>query len=277
MTDPGTIRPNLFVSVAAFCDPLLAFTLESLFSRASAPETLVVGVVDQSTEPLHHWLEKQPFADQVRYLHIDPLHSRGVCWARHLAQALYDDEDWFLQIDSHTWFVSGWDDVLRAHQDRLATLAKRPVLSVYPPGFEFDDTGKAVQKTQLTDSVAYFTVKPDQSLSVDDRVMTFRVAYRKLPPPPAGDDTAWYYGRGFHLADGFLFAPGRFVREVPYDAQFYFHGEEHGLALRAFTRGCDLFNPQFHRVPLFHLYKLPEPMTPDLHWRQDLEARRRTK
>lgn len=276
--DPAIAQPSLFVSIAAFCDPFLRFTLESLFSQASAPHELVLGVVDQSSEPLHDWLAKQSYADQVRYLHIDPLHSRGVCWARHLVQTLYDDEDWFLQVDSHTWFAAGWDEVLRAHRDRLRTLGDRTVLSIYPPGFEFDHQGRPVQTIKLTESVAHFTVKPDQALSADNRVLTFRVAYQKLPPKRGGStDEPWYYGRGFHLAGGFLLAPGRFVREVPYDPRFYFHGEEQGLALRAFTRGWDLLNPQFHRVPVFHLYKMPATASMNLHWRKDFELRRKIK
>ncbi|WP_239056574.1 UDP-N-acetylglucosamine-transferase [Wenzhouxiangella limi] len=113
-------KASIFVSIAAFCDPFLRFTIESLFKQASVPETLVLGVVDQSAEPIGPWLAAQPFADQVRYLHIDPLHSRGVCWARHLAQTLYDDEAYFLQVDSHTWFAARCDDALRAGDRKIA-------------------------------------------------------------------------------------------------------------------------------------------------------------
>ena len=271
-------QPSLFVSIAAFCDPFLRFTLESLFAQASAPASVAVGVVDQSTEPLNDWVAEQPFVDQVRYLHVDPVHSRGVCWARHLAQSLYDDEDWFLQVDSHTWFTPGWDDHLHAHMDRLGALSDRPVLSIYPPGFEFDDQGRPVKKITPTQNVAYFTVKPGQEFSADKRVLTFRVAYQSLPQGQGkASDDLWYYGRSFHLAGGFMLAPGRFVSEVPYDPLFYFHGEEQGLALRAYTRGWDLFTPQFHRVPLFHLYKTPSSVSPNLHWRKDLELRRKIK
>ena len=271
-------KDSIFVSIAAFCDPFLRFTIESLFAEASAPEALVLGVVDQSIDGLHPWLAEQPFADQVRYLHIDPLHSRGVCWARHLAQTLYDDEAYFLQVDSHTWFAPCWDDNLRTQLTALAGLSPKPVLSIYPPAFEFDDSGQAVKKSAQTQSVALFAVKPDQTLSAENLVLTFRVAYQQLPPEARNDQAeACYYARGFHLAGGFLFTLGDFVREVPYDPRFYFHGEEQGLALRAFTHGWELFHPQFHRVPLFHLYKTPKSASPNLHWREDLEARRKIK
>ena len=49
--------------------------------------------------------------------------------------------------------------------------------------------------------------------------------------------------RARFLSAGFLFAPGTFVREVPYDPELYFLGEEAAMTLRAFTHGYDLFHP----------------------------------
>src|SRR4029079_6290659 len=49
--------------------------------------------------------------------------------------------------------------------------------------------------------------------------------------------------RARFLSAHFLFAPGSFVRDVPYDPALYFIGEEITLAVRAFTCGYDLFHP----------------------------------
>lgn len=58
--------------------------------------------------------------------------------------------------------------------------------------------------------------------------------------------------RARFLAAGFLFAPGSFVREVPYDPELYFMGEETAMTVRAFTHGYDLFHP--HETLLWHDY-----------------------
>jgi len=50
----------------------------------------------------------------------------------------------------------------------------------------------------------------------------------------------------------FAFAKGEFVEEVPHDPQYYFHGEEVSIAVRAFTHGYDLLHP--HRIFLWHYY-----------------------
>ena len=50
----------------------------------------------------------------------------------------------------------------------------------------------------------------------------------------------------------FAFTDGEFVNEVPHDPQYYFHGEEVSIAVRAFTHGYDLLHP--HKIFLWHYY-----------------------
>jgi hypothetical protein len=49
--------------------------------------------------------------------------------------------------------------------------------------------------------------------------------------------------RARFLSAHFLFAPGSFVEDVPYDPDLYFLGEEITLSIRAHTHGYDLFHP----------------------------------
>ena len=49
-----------------------------------------------------------------------------------------------------------------------------------------------------------------------------------------------------------MIAPQTFLRDVPYDPELYFGGEEITLSVRAFTHGYDLFEPS--RVLLWHEY-----------------------
>jgi hypothetical protein len=50
----------------------------------------------------------------------------------------------------------------------------------------------------------------------------------------------------------FAFTSGNFVLEVPHDPEYYFHGEEISIAVRAYTWGYDLFHP--HKVVVWHEY-----------------------
>jgi hypothetical protein len=50
----------------------------------------------------------------------------------------------------------------------------------------------------------------------------------------------------------FAFTTGNFVKEVPHDPNYYFHGEEISVGVRAYTWGYDLFHP--HKVICWHEY-----------------------
>jgi peroxiredoxin/predicted 2-oxoglutarate/Fe(II)-dependent dioxygenase YbiX len=71
--------------------------------------------------------------------------------------------------------------------------------------------------------------------------------------------------RGAFLAGGFVFAPGAFVREVPYDPHMYFDHEEITLAARAYTHGWDVFSPTGTYV--YHYYNTAgNPNKRPHHW-----------
>jgi hypothetical protein len=50
----------------------------------------------------------------------------------------------------------------------------------------------------------------------------------------------------------FCFTLGQFSTEVQHDPEYYFHGEEISIAVRAYTHGYDLFHP--HKVIIWHEY-----------------------
>ncbi|MDC0485272.1 UDP-N-acetylglucosamine-transferase [Gammaproteobacteria bacterium] len=66
------------------------------------------------------------------------------------------------------------------------------------------------------------------------------------------------------MAAGCIFTRGSFVKEIPYDPNYYFYGEELSMALRAFTNGYSFFH--IPDVPLFHLYTDISNIPRKLHW-----------
>src|SRR6478609_8784424 len=109
---------RIFVSIASYCDPLLAWTMERAVATAAAPARLHFGVVDQSPAAVPRVAPAGRGA-RLSQVRLDPVDARGPCWARAIAMSLYDGEDWFLQIDSHTDFDAGWDALLVAQAQAL--------------------------------------------------------------------------------------------------------------------------------------------------------------
>lgn len=112
--------------------------------------------------------------------------------------------------------------------------SEKPILTTYAPAFDpiarwrVKVPYKMVFDKYIQNTIA---VKP---AFIDD----FRRLHRPLPAR--------------FLSGHFFFTIGNFCREVEYDPQLYFLGEEITMAVRAFTHGYDLFHP--HKTILWHEY-----------------------
>lgn len=229
MTTSGC-EDTIFVSIAAYRDPQLLPTIADCLAKARHPDRLRFGICWQYdlAELGCGELWAPQFA--VKYVHWTL--SKGACWARAEVMKLYDGETWYLQLDSHHRFAEAWD--IKLIEQVGLSRSEKPVLTTYPAGFTpGQEAGAAEQVT-----VMEFDSFTNQGLpSLRPSVVT---------EPPARPIRARF------IAAGFLFAPGSFVHEVPYDPELYFHGEEITLAVRAFTHGYDLFHPCQHI--LWHEY-----------------------
>jgi Glycosyltransferase (GlcNAc) len=262
--------PSLFISIAAYCDPLLRFTVERAVAMARHPDQLRFGIVDQSPRSTRFDLAASAPAAQLTVIHVDPAQARGPCWARAVAMGLYRQEDWFLQIDSHMDFDSGWDEQLIASAHQCAATSGKNgthrlsdmhlVLSSYPNPFHFK--GIEPVPVRVGEQVLAHVVKPGATLADTHPVLPF-----EAHPLPATQPVP-----GFHLGAGCLFGPGTLVEALPYDPFYYFHGEEQAYALRLFTHGWDIYHPV--ALPLFHLYNDGSTPARPLHWDEAVNAQR---
>lgn len=261
-------QPSIFVSVAAFCEQHLQLTIQSIFAKAAYPARIHVGLVDQSEELSQQWLALFPYRKNISYVGISPVDSRGVSWARAIAFSLYNDQDYLLQIDSHTLFDPDWDELLISQCRKLKHQFSKPLISTYPPGFKFDSEGRPLADEPLKSSDVFRIDKdPASELTSDRAVLRFKV-FRE---PGVADHL-----QGFHIAAGFLFTSGEFVFDVPYDPFLYFRGEEQSLSLRAHAKGYQILHPRHNLIPLYHLYKPAGVAHQGQHWRPDFEAKRQS-
>jgi len=252
---------SIFIAIASYCDDLLIQTLRDAHDKAEMPEALHFGVVEQNHPEARAMVDALPFRRQIAYLRIDPIDARGLSWARHLAYSLYGDEDHLLQIDSHMVFEPGWDRSLIDQLQSLLETCPKPVLTTYPPSFVMED-GKPRRVPWEQGSIYPFRAAPEARISLEQPAFAQRAMEKEGNEPV----------KTWHMAGGFFFTFGQFAEEVPPDPYLYFAGEEHGIAIRAFTRGWDLFAPS--HAPLYHLYRNPAERTHTLHWNSAIDDQR---
>jgi len=215
--------PTIFISIAAYRDPELLPTVQDCLAKARFPQRLRFGICWQHEDDEPH----PPLFDDSRF-QVLPIHwrdSKGACWARARLMELWQGEPWFLQLDSHHRFVADWD--VKLLDEAAATGSAKPVLTTYAAPFTPGDP----------DSMGDEPMQMNFDRFIDAGIALFRPGVvsdwrTRTAPVPAR-----------FISAHFLFAPGSFVREVPYDPELYFLGEEITLTVRAFTHGYDLFHP----------------------------------
>lgn len=256
----NTLAHTIFISIAAYCDPLLAFTIRSARAQASDPSRVFIGVVEQQVSGQALVLDDEWSRQHVRFTRVDALDARGPCWARALAMALYQGEDWYLQVDSHMWFEPGWDERLVAWGRWCEARNSRSLVSCYPNPFEMVG-GQPVSRA-VTQRVLAFAVQATSEFAAEHPVLMFECVAVERDEPELG----------LHVGGGCLFAPGYIVEDLPYDPRLYFHGEEQAYALRAWTHGWDIY--QIPGMPMSHLYTQPGSSPRPMHWTPEQDERR---
>lgn len=258
---------KIFISIASYQDPLLAQTINDAYSNAERKENLIFGICDQSLSELN--FNDFIFAKQIRYEHIDPLLAKGPCWARARIQAFYDNEDFYLQIDSHMLFEQGWDTILLKAFEEIQSRSvyhpyfEKPVITGYPRGFEYLEDG-SIKK--LSDELFVMpTAYRKDSLFMKD-AFSRQIGLRTKKKD---------YCHGFLVAAGCLFSSGSIVKDVPYDDNYYFYGEEISTVLRLFTSGYSMFH--MPSLPIFHLYEEKQKEKRPLHWDKEEDKNRAIK
>jgi hypothetical protein len=223
---------RIFISIAAYRDPELLPTVLDCLAAARYPGQCRFGICWQ------HGPEEGPLPfsgdRRFRIIEVDWRQSQGACWARAEIMRLWENEEYYLQLDSHHRFAQNWDIELLRYADMADS--PRPIITTYGAPFT-----PGLPQTLTT---APYQVNFDRF--TEEGIAVFR------PAPVPGS-----YGRGRplrarFLSAHFLFTSGSFIKEVPYDPEVYFTGEEISLGIRAFTHGYDLFHPP--AVIIWHEY-----------------------
>ena len=232
---PAKDDKTIFVSIASYRDKELIPTIDDLLKQAKNPKNLTICVCWQHDEDE----DVSKYENDSRFLFIDVPYkeAKGVCWARNLIQKQYKDQDYILQLDSHHRFVKGWDTILKQKLESLKSKGvSKPVISTYLPSYDPKKDPKG-------------RVRENWRLSFDRFLPEGAIFLRPgfIPKNKKGME------RGRFISGHMVFADGHYYKNVMYDPNFYFHGEETSLGVRAFTHGYDIY--QLDRQVIWHFYE----------------------
>jgi hypothetical protein len=230
---------KIFIQIASYRDPQLVPTIKDCIKNAKNPKKLVFSIAWQhSTEDLWDSLDEFRGDKRFRIVDIDYKESKGACWARNQLQQNYKDEEYTLQLDSHHRFAENWDEECILMIKQLQEKGhKKPLLTGYISSFDPDNDPEG--RIQQPWKMNFDRFIPEGAVfflpaTIDD----YKERTEPLP--------ARFYSAHF------CFTLGSFIKEVPHDPEYYFHGEEISIAVRSYTWGYDLFHP--HKIVAWHEY-----------------------
>ena len=287
---------SIFVSISSFRDEVCPDTLDNLFATAARPDLAFVGLVQQNCDAGQHAAygcktavmpedmkvhEMGPDVDclenycarptaygpacgggQVRVVKFNESETFGPVFGRYLGSLLWQGETYYMQVDAHTTFARGWDDMIK--EDYGLAPAAKPIFSHYPPSGpqkpELPRSGKhawegAVGPCMCDASFAEYNIV---RLGAMQRYPIKETSPKGCTVGPQQPDCRKVPRFAPYIGAGFVFASAKFVQEVPFDPYlpFVFMGEELDFSARAWTSGWDIFCPP--RSIVAHAYLRPQ-------------------
>jgi hypothetical protein len=245
-------KPNkIFVSIASYRDDECQQTLKSIFDNADNPFNIIVGTCQQNkedTEKCELGLDPK-YKKQIKDISMDYMKAKGPTYARYWCSTLWDGEEFFLQIDSHTHFNKHWDtDIINMYR-QCKLDSNKPILSSYPATekqIKLDGYPEMCNGKLNNDKIPTFLAgwTNNEEISYNGEPKEYKP--KRSPKPFA--------------AGGFMFLNGNFLDEIPYDPNLshLFQGEETLLSARLWTHGYDFYTPNT-KVAWHHYGRLEKP------------------
>lgn len=229
---------TILIEMPAYRDEQVVQTVVSAIKQADNPNRVHIAICYQDDDMTnYHILES---IDNVKLVHVPLSEARGSCYARYLCQKMLTDEEFVLRIDSHMRFVKHWDTMMIKQWKKCND--DRAVLSTYLPGFSSDMLSADVTDSVFDKPVHGFVLR---ALLIDNNMRVwFRSRYfNELDVLPKKN--VWISGH-------YVFCRSDYDKDILFDPDMYFVADEVSMAIRTYTKGYTVYNPQ--ELYIYHLY-----------------------
>ena len=206
---------RIFVSVASYNDTQLIPTIRDLYDTAQNPNRITVGVHVQHDEAYYNLLLNENFPN-IKIIYTPKEESKGVVWARErIKTELYNNEDYFFQIDAHSRFRPSWDNILINQLHASTPDGDKALLSTYPNHFDlFESKQEYINRT------------PTNAPLIIKGFLNDDLTDNRIDPKNIGAMSAYEIVDNKWIAGGFIFAPAKWLEEVKVPAGIVSKGEE---------------------------------------------------
>jgi hypothetical protein len=225
---------SIFISIASYLDPTLPKTIMRALKNADNPDELYFGLgLQYYNEPDLSGLPTK----NIKTISWHPDTRPGIVKIRYEISRLFENQDYFLMLDSHMDFRPGWDteivSVLKGLQEKHGTYK----IGLFPLGTYGDEAMSS-----------YFRMQLDQAPDFPFFINSIPMNGRYVPTSKLEKIS--------YMRVGQIFFDGRFITEVGLDPRSHYEQEQAYLGYRAYMAGWDIY--QYHEELMLHLGNDPE-------------------
>lgn len=244
---------SIFVSIPTLKDPEILSTITSAFKNADDPSSVSIGVAAFVDKDFYNRLIFQ--TNKVHNLFIDrydPEINTGVGVGRIYAKKRYENQQIFLQVDSHTYFDKGWDTAVSMLWDAALNEtgnAKTVVSGYLPPYVREDDQ---VLKNENLFRYSVFT----KNLGC---MKWNKISWMDLPLERFYK-TDKFFVPAIKVSGTFILSDHHYAENSGHIHYTKLFDEEIIQSIELFSNGFSLVFPNIN-IPIFHFYGDPRRQT----------------
>lgn len=263
---------SIYISISClYKDKELLNTIRTAKDNSSNPEDIHIGVVVigdlEFKNIIDEAIEHFKYTNiKTKYMDFDD--AVGIYAGRHAASEMYDDQDYFLQVDSHTFFLQNWDIdlVTRFKRALRITKNKKTVLTAVPGGYGFPDIVpefvkdgtspylvKKIGNTWYWQDTGYSHFLPDEWLLPEEKSIPkfFDTSPLKISKKIANHVRRTGFAPAVKICAAFAFGNKYFAKNTGLDPSTFFWEEEILQSVNLIGDGFTLVHLGF-LAPLSH-------------------------
>jgi hypothetical protein len=231
---------TILISINSWQEKDLLQTMTSALLSADAPENVRFSVFNEGFK--FKDIDFSSLNSKVFYINAESSELFGMGLSRLIASTINDrDYDFHLQIDAHMFFEKSWDTYLKDQYNQLSKKYENPIITAYTPWWEEQDGRPHLFGTSLIDPKNYSVPDDLYGNSLDINQKDIRVSPALIGTTIDWSKEEFEYKEHYMISAHFMFSSPKLHRDIIADPFITWGGDEPVYALRASTRGWQMF------------------------------------